>query len=604
MNTLVSLSTRCQRGVTEADYEVIVFEGAANDPLGAERAAKTGNNVRHAGPAEDPGGGKSRLDVAHAASRAPTIGFLDGSSLVTPRLLEHVLLARRLVECPLIVVPAYELGRAASESEPEERPADVLSRVDWLADPYELFEYARFSTENDKGYLCSLLQSEGFFCTRAMCDAVRHKHGWRNARTHDELYALLLTRRENRLVALGGEGRFHQHRHEPRSIDWSRKDRQPLLFGAIPGQARDLFQASIGHAAMHHALAKEAAVEEWPLDGRREATSTESGAAATIGTASGPVAPRISIVVVVYRIPRQAENTIYSLSTRHQWNVDESDYEIIVVENRSASMLGEERARALGENVRYFVRDEPGVSPAPALNFGVSQARGPVLGLMIDGARMVTPRVIEHALMACRVHDRPLVVVPGYHLGHERQFLTARDGYDEEAEQALLAPTDWRRAGHNLFDVACLDDTTLNGFLNPLLESTCLFCSRDCYDEVGGTDERFDLAGGGIVNLDLFDLLCRLERTKLFVLWGEGSFHQYHGGTSSKSAEDREAMLETFRAQYDAIRGHPYATFDREPLVLGSYVGPSFRLFIKSAWLGRVRYGMIRSWGRVEWPNG
>lgn len=582
------------------DYEVLVLERPSTDLLGPERSAETGNNVRYAlAPA---GAGESRLDLAYTMTRAPIIGFLDGSSIVTPRLVEHVLLARRLVDCPLIVVPAYELGRPASDSTPEELPSDVLSRVDWLADPCELFEHARFSTENDKGYLCSLLQSDGFFCTRHMCDVVRTKHAWRKARTSDDLYAALLARSENRLVVLGGEGRFHQRRREPRDIDWSRKDREPLLFGAIPGQARDFLHASLGHAAIHHALAAEANVEEWPLD-RRKPAAALANAEPVANEASGQVAPHISMVVVVYRMQRQAENTIYSLSAQHQWNVDERDYEIIVVENRSPSILGEERARALGANVRYFLRDEPGVSPVPALNYGVSQARGTVLGLMIDGARMVTPRVLEYALMACRLHDRPLVVVPGYHLGHERQFLTAREGYDEEAEQALLAPTDWRRTGHKLFDVASFDDTTLNGFLNPLLESTCLFCAKACYEEIGRADERFDLAGGGIVNLDLFELLCRLERTKLFVLWGEGSFHQYHGGTSSKSADDREELLETFRAQYRTIRGRDYSTYEREPLALGSYVGPAFALLMKSAWLGRVRYGMLRSAGRVEWPN-
>jgi glycosyltransferase involved in cell wall biosynthesis len=300
---------------------------------------------------------------------------------------------------------------------------------------------------------------------------------------------------------------------------------------------------------------------------------------------------------------RQAENSIYSLTPRHQWNVREADYEIVVVENNSSDNLGEERACALGRNIRYFARDERGVSPVPALNFGVSQTRGDVIGLMIDGARMVTPRVIENVLMAIRVHERPIIVVPGYHLGSERQFLTSQQGYDEAVEQALLAGVDWKQAGHRLFEISAFDDTTLQGFMNPLLESTCLFCRRETFEAIGGMDERFDMPGGGIANLDLFERLCRLERTKLVVLWAEGSFHQYHGGTSSRNVEDRDAMLEAFRKQYEVIRGRPYATWDREPQLLGSYVGPAYSLLVTAAELGKTRFSMVREWGRAEWPN-
>ena len=88
------------------------------------------------------------------------------------------------------------------------------------------------------------------------------------------------------------------------------------------------------------------------------------------------MSPRLSILLVVYRIPRQAENTIYSLSARHQQGVSEDDYEIMVVENSSGAVLGEERARALGGNVRYFYREEMGVSPVspPAAIRSVSRA--------------------------------------------------------------------------------------------------------------------------------------------------------------------------------------------------------------------------------------
>src|SRR5699024_4747143 len=114
---------------------------------------------------------------------------------------------------------------------------------------------------------------------------------------------------------------------------------------------------------------------------------------------------------------RQAPNTLISLSPPYQENVGEDDYEIVVVENDSDDELGRERAESVAGNIRYFYRKEPGVSPAPAVNYALEKCRAPYIGVMIDGARMVTPRVIEYALMVCGLGGRPLVAVPGYHLG-------------------------------------------------------------------------------------------------------------------------------------------------------------------------------------------
>jgi hypothetical protein len=87
------------------------------------------------------------------------------------------------------------------------------------------------------------------------------------------------------------------------------------------------------------------------------------------------------------------------------------------------------------------------------------------------------------------------------------------------------------------------------------------------------------------------------------VLWGEGTFHQYHGGTSSGSAADRSARLEAFRNQYDAIRGRRFATFEREPLLVGTCPGNAHQLMMAAASLGQLRYHMLRAEGQPEWSN-
>ena len=105
-----------------------------------------------------------------------------------------------------------------------------------------------------------------------------------------------------------------------------------------------------------------------------------------------PELPRLSVIVVVFDMPRQAMNTLSSLSADYQHGVTGDEYEVIVVENESANMLDSQAVVSLGDNIRYFRRAEAGVSPVPALQFGVSQARGRQLGIIIDGAQMASPR--------------------------------------------------------------------------------------------------------------------------------------------------------------------------------------------------------------------
>src|SRR5262249_19541302 len=161
-----------------------------------------------------------------------------------------------------------------------------------------------------------------------------------------------------------------------------------------------------------------------------------------------------------------------------------------------------------GTNVRYFLRDERTETPVFALNFAFEQSRAKLVCLMIDGARMVTPRLIEHALYAQRLAEHPLIAVPGYHLGPAEQH--EGSDYDEAAEAQLLKQIDWRANGYDLFKIGCLSGANARGFFCPMLESSCLLCTRDSFERVGRADERFDLPGGGSVNIHLYSQLAAL----------------------------------------------------------------------------------------------
>jgi hypothetical protein len=79
---------------------------------------------------------------------------------------------------------------------------------------------------------------------------------------------------------------------------------------------------------------------------------------------------------------------------------------------------------------------------------------------------------------------------------------------------------------------------------------------RENYLAMGGADERFDLPGGGFMNIDLFKRACDWPESQPVMLIGEGSFHQVHGGTTTNVApEEQTRRVDAYLQQYRAIHG-------------------------------------------------
>jgi len=95
---------------------------------------------------------------------------------------------------------------------------------------------------------------------------------------------------------------------------------------------------------------------------------------------------QLSVVMVVYRMRREAPRTLHSLGAAYQRGVSAAEYEVIVVENPSDQMLQERDVTRHGAQFRYLVNPKPAPSPASAINAGARAARAPNVMLLIDGA--------------------------------------------------------------------------------------------------------------------------------------------------------------------------------------------------------------------------
>lgn len=298
-------------------------------------------------------------------------------------------------------------------------------------------------------------------------------------------------------------------------------------------------------------------------------------------------APSVSVVVVVHAMREQAMRTLLSLSEAHQRGAEPGSWEVVVVENRSAECLDPAAVAALPGTFRYHLRDEAGVSPVAALNAGLALARASMVGVMIDGARLVTPGVIALVQQAARLDPASVVAVPGYQIGPAMQHLDP--GHDAARDTALLAQAGWPQDGYGVFRVASMSWANQNGIVRAWIECNCVFLPRALLDAIGGADPRFDLPGGGAVNLWLWHRAVHLRRGPLVVLPGEGSFHQVHGGVTTSARADRDALMDRILGQLNDILGEPFAAPEAPATLLGP-VPPEAAPFLQFSGERLVRF--------------
>ena len=282
--------------------------------------------------------------------------------------------------------------------------------------------------------------------------------------------------------------------------------------------------------------------------------------------------PDVSVVVVVYNMAREAPRTLHSLSAAYQRHIDPDDYEVIVVDNGSNPPFDPEILGGLSGNFRLIRIDHASPSPAQAVNRGIREARGEVIGVMIDGARIVTPGLLHFARHGAWLYDRTVVASLTWHLGFDDQQFALESGHDKDREDALLKSIDWPADGYRLFEIGTLDGSSSNGWWLPIYESNALFLRQETWEMLEGFDERFDLPGGGLVNLETYRRALELPNTELVVLLGEGSFHQIHGGVTTNANIDLfPEALQRFIHQYETIRGRPWASpVQPKPTYLGT----------------------------------
>jgi glycosyltransferase involved in cell wall biosynthesis len=283
--------------------------------------------------------------------------------------------------------------------------------------------------------------------------------------------------------------------------------------------------------------------------------------------------PGLSVVVVSYNMARELPRTMRTLSVPYQRDIRRDDYEVVLIDNGSARPPEMADFADLDVNLRLMRHPAPTPSPADALNIAVASTAGDLVGVMVDGARMLSPGVLGAALRASQTGPRTIVATLSFHLGPDLQWISARFGYNQAQEDRLLDSAGWTGNGYRLFDVAPRTDQNKDGWFGALFESNALFMPRTLWQELGGYDTAFTGAGGGWANADFFYRATSLPDTRLVVLLGEGSFHQIHGGEFTNAGDQIVARLRTASRDYIKLRGRIAYRFKGDT----TYYGPCCR---------------------------
>ena len=283
----------------------------------------------------------------------------------------------------------------------------------------------------------------------------------------------------------------------------------------------------------------------------------------------------LSIVLICYNMQREIIRTIQSFLHPYQIGIEDKNIEIIVIDTGSKILPD---LKQFQDKVKLIQFKTKYPSPVEAVNHGIEIASSDLVGVLIDGARMVTPGMCRDVINVNKEHDRVFISTLAFHLGPIVQMESVFEGYNKDVEDKLLEEIDWMNNGYDLYLASSLALSSKNGLYGPIAESNAIFTTKKIWNELDGFEEKFISIGGGLSNLDVYKRACEKDDLKHIRLSNEATFHQVHGGVATNNKQGENDHI--FNKEYETIRGIPFSVPNKIPVLYGDLI-PQVDYFFK-----------------------
>ena len=215
--TLHTLSAAYQRGVTEADYEVIAIDNGSSVPLDPDWVKSFGPNFRLIRRDPSPSPVAAINAAVRESSGSAVMICIDGARMLSPGILRWTLTAFRAFTDPVVATLSWHLGpkqqnQSMLEGYDQTVEDQLLGGIDWRGDGYRLFDVSSFAASSKPGWFLPIGESN---CLTVWREAYDRLGGFdeRFQTPGGGLAVLDFYRRACDalpLVLLLGEGTFHQ----------------------------------------------------------------------------------------------------------------------------------------------------------------------------------------------------------------------------------------------------------------------------------------------------------------------------------------------------------------------------------------------------------
>ncbi|MFK8013275.1 MAG: sulfotransferase [Marinicellaceae bacterium] len=272
----------------------------------------------------------------------------------------------------------------------------------------------------------------------------------------------------------------------------------------------------------------------------------------------------LSIVLICYNMQREIIRTVQSFLAPYQVDIDDKTIEIIVIDTGSKQLPD---LSDFKDKIKFIKFKTKHPSPVEAVNHGINIASSELIGVLIDGARMVTPGMCRDVIKVNDIYNRVFISTLAFHLGPKVQMESVFEGYNQDVEDSLLENIDWMNNGYDLYLASSLALSSINGLFGPIAESNAIFTTKEIWKELNGFDEKFISIGGGLSNLDVYKRACEMQDLKHIRLSNEATFHQVHGGVATNNKQGINDSI--FYQEYESIHNKPYSVPELIPELYG-----------------------------------